>query len=278
MVISGTTELMKALTALLLITGGYTAYYFIAFSDAGRNRIIKHFGATEKTISLFLFQKLTGFFFLGMLPAVLFFSFFTLYAQPYELGSSQREIPGYAIFVLGVLILATAAFAAKKEDIYNRIPHMRLSRWGPKEVMISFGGWSLYLLAYEFIFRGLLLFSTAAAFGVWPAIAINLLLYAVFHIPNGKKETLAAIPFGLVLCVVSLLTGSFWMAFMLHLVLSISTEMFSIYHNPDMQFELTSKDRRSMKVSGEQKKGLDGLDGLDGLGRNPEPVTRNHEL
>lgn len=124
---------------------------------------------------------------------------------------------------------------------------MRLSTWGQKEVLISISGWALYLLAYEYVFRGLLLFSTAEAFGAWPAVGINLLLYSVFHIPNGKKETLAAIPFGLVLCIVSLLTGSFWMAFLLHLILSTSTEMFSIHYNPDMRFQFMSKEMRHQK-------------------------------
>ncbi len=275
---SGTTELMKALTAVLLITVGYVTYYFVAFSKIIKILISAKFEPDKYHAFYFLFQKLTGFLFLGLLPAALFFRFFTLHPRRYELTGLPEVVPVYAVLALVLLIVATAAFSSRREDVYSRIPHMRLSRWGPKEVLIGVGGWALYLLAYEFIFRGLLLFSTVAAFGVWPAIAINLLLYAAFHIPNGKKETLAAIPFGLVLCVVSLLTGSFWMAFLLHLVLSTSTEMFSIYHNPDMQFELTSKDRRSSKVAGRQKMRLKRLDGLDGLGRNPEPVTRNHEL
>jgi membrane protease YdiL (CAAX protease family) len=236
-----TYEIIQALTALILITGGYAAYYFIAFSGAAQKKLITQLTPANKIVFLFLFQKITGFIFLGLVPAVIFFNFFSLHPQRYAIGGLPAKVPAFVVLVVISLIVITAGFSAKKEDIYNRIPHMRLSRWGFKDILTSIGGWALYLLAYEFIFRGLLLFSTAAAFGVWSAIGINLLLYSFFHIPNGKKEVLASIPFGLLLCIFSLLTGSFWLAFLFHLVLSSSTEVFSIYFNPDMQFQLKRK-------------------------------------
>ncbi len=242
-----TPELIKAVTAIVLVTAGYLAYYSIAFSGTIKNRLAGSYATDGQKTILFVFQKLTGFSLMGLLPAGLFFSFFTLQPRPYAFAGFSMTVPSYAVLTLVMLILATSALASRKADVYKRIPHMRLSQWGPKQVLISISGWALYLLAYEYIFRGLLLFSTAAAFGIWPAIAINLLLYSVFHIPNGKKETLAAIPFGFVLCVVSLLTGSFWMAFLLHLVLSISTEIFSIYYNPDMRFQFMRKETEHMK-------------------------------
>lgn len=233
---SFTPELARAVAALLFITTGYAAYYLTAFSGRSRRLFKKRIASGKNEVSLFLFQKLTGFFFLGLLPGAIFFQLFSLTFERYTFAGIHPPVPVYVIVLLALLIVFTAAFSAKKHDIYSRIPHMRIRYWGVIEIAISAGGWAIYLLAYEFIFRGLLLFSTAEAWGVWPAVLINLFFYAVFHIPNGRKETLASIPFGLVLCVVSLLSGSFLPAFLLHLVLSVSTEMFAIHFNPEMEF------------------------------------------
>lgn len=233
---SFTPELARAVTALLLITTGYAAYYLMAFSGRVWKLFKKRHASWKNEVSLFLFQKLMGFFFLGLLPGAIFFQLLSFTPERYSFAGINPPVPVYVVVLTALLIVFTAAFSAKKHDIYSRIPHMRIRYWGVIEIAISAGGWAIYLLAYEFIFRGLLLFSTAEAWGVWPAVLINLFFYAVFHIPNGRKETLASIPFGLVLCVVSLLSGSFLPAFLLHLVLSVSTEMFAIHFNPEMEF------------------------------------------
>ncbi len=253
-----TPELNQAVAALLFITVGYLAYYLIAFSDKTRQFFKTHHTFLKNEIMLFLFQKLTGFFFLGLLPGAIFFHLFSLYPERYSFAGIQPDVPVYVVVIIVMMIVITAALSARKRDVYSRIPHMRLAQWGFKEVVISIGGWALYLLAYEFIFRGLLLFATAKAWGLWPAVLINLFFYAVFHIPNGKQETLAAIPFGLVLCIISLLSGSFWLAFMLHLVLSISAEMFSIHFNPEMQFLFKQTDVESAQVKPNNRTGVRG--------------------
>ena len=134
-------------------------------------------------------------------------------------------------------------FAASKEDVYLRVTQMSVTRWDYKRLSVSILGWSVYLLGYEFIFRQLFLFTWAEAFGPVTAITANGILYALFHIPNGRKETLGTIPFGLVLCLISLHTGSFIAAWLLHLTLSLSATLFSIHHNPEMSFNLAKNDR-----------------------------------
>ena len=145
------------------------------------------------------------------------------------------------MFILILLIVLTASLSVRKPDVMERVPRLRLEEWNIFYILTSITGWGIYLLGYEFIFRQLLLFTWAEAFGIVPAITVNLVLYAVFHLPAGWKETVGSIPFGLVLCLISLYTGSFWMAFLLHWTLSVSSEMFSIYYNPEMKFNLTLK-------------------------------------
>ncbi|MEZ5021390.1 MAG: CPBP family intramembrane glutamic endopeptidase [Bacteroidales bacterium] len=62
------------------------------------------------------------------------------------------------------------------------------------------------------LFRGVLLFGLAKPLGPVVATAVNVILYSAAHIPKGKGETLGAIPFGMVLCILTLVSGTIWIA------------------------------------------------------------------
>lgn len=83
----------------------------------------------------------------------------------------------------------------------------------------------LFLFAYEFWFRGILLFSLLTAFDMSWAILINVTLYAGLHAFSGKKEFLGSIFFGVILCMLSIWTESVWPAALIHLALSLSYEL-----------------------------------------------------
>jgi len=228
----------KATMALVLTIAGYYAYYFPAFSAKTAQWFQKRLTGDKTMINLFLFQKTLGLLFLGALPALVFFSMYAFQLNKYPVwGLSAIHWWVYALVVL--IIISLSFISARKPDINTRIPQMRLRTWGAGEIGISIGGWAIYLLGYEFLFRGLLLFTTAEAFGVMPALLINIGLYSAFHLPNGMKETLAAIPFGFVLCLTSLISGSFLPAFLLHLSLSASAELCSVHFNPGMKFQFS---------------------------------------
>ena len=98
-------------------------------------------------------------------------------------------------------------------------------------------GWMVYLTGYEFLFRGLMLTSCYNAFGYWPAIVINLALYSALHLPKGLKEATAAIPFGLLICYLTLESGSIFPAILIHSVQAISCELLCLWRNPEMNFQ-----------------------------------------
>jgi len=52
---------------------------------------------------------------------------------------------------------------------------------------------------------------------------------------KGKDEMIGAIPFGILLCCMALLTNSIVLPFLIHLSLALSTDLFSIHHNPKMK-------------------------------------------
>lgn len=82
----------------------------------------------------------------------------------------------------------------------------------------------IFISVYEVWFRGLLLFTCIAYMGIPLAVAVNIVLYTFLHIFSGKKEMFACIPFGLLVCSLSIWFGAAWPAIMLHLALAIAYE------------------------------------------------------
>ena len=224
------------ISIIATIAGFYCYHYLTEFRIISSLFSGKHDDPDRLTVTDFVSAKMTGFLFLGFLP-FLFFMVFTPISFA-DIGLTFGETGKYWYLlilmpVLAVLITSQASKNQRQQEIY---PQMRLKRWGIRRVGISFGGWAIYLFAYEFLFRGILWFLCYKAFGFLPALVINLSLYSSLHMPKGIKETLGAIPVGLILCIFSYLTGSFFLAFITHLAIASSTELFSVYHNPDMHY------------------------------------------
>jgi membrane protease YdiL (CAAX protease family) len=224
--------------SISLTLAAYYLYYFPAFSEKTKQWVKSRFAGERFETSLFMMQKLYGFLMLGVIPWLLFHLFFKTNTHELDPVSFLPVNPGWLMAFLVPLIVFLIFFSARNQNVYSRFPVIRRREWGIADILISITGWGFYLLGYEYLFRELLLFTMAESVGVPIAIAVNVALYSSFHLPNGKNETLGAIPFGLVLCLVSLQTGSFVLAFLLHLTLSASSEVFSIFHNPEMSFKL----------------------------------------
>jgi membrane protease YdiL (CAAX protease family) len=179
-------------------------------------------------------QRITGFIFYGFIPLSIFYYIQSIGIQDYgiNLFSPQRSLIWVGIFA--PLIVLVNYFFSGKESNLRHYPQIRLKIWNSKDLMINFLTWLIYLFAYEAFFRGLLFFAIFHTLGVIAAIAINVLFYALAHLPKGRKETFASIPFGIVLCLITLDTGSFLAAFIIHGIMAISYEFFSIKAHPEM--------------------------------------------
>jgi len=88
----------------------------------------------------------------------------------------------------------------------------------------------IFLLSYEFFFRGVLFFSLLDVSGLTIAIICNTSLYVLIHIFDSKQEILGAIPFGIVLCLFSYYANTIWMAFLIHTSLSVVYEFSMFKH------------------------------------------------
>lgn len=189
---------------------------------------------TTKTGS-YMFCKLSGFTLFGLIPGILIFVLFPQSLSQFGLSFGQINVYWY-LLCLPVLIVGVNFFLANNPDTFKRYPEMRFSEWTNLRLAVLVIGWTIYLLGYEFLFRGLLLFSVYYSYGLFVSVSVNLIIYSLVHLPKGKAEMLGAIPFGILLCSLSLLTGSIILPFLLHLSLALSTDFFTIHYNPDMKY------------------------------------------
>lgn len=88
----------------------------------------------------------------------------------------------------------------------------------------------LFLFAYEFFFRGIILFLLIEHIGVALGIAVSVGLYFLIHIFDSRKELIGTIPFGIILCFLAYLTKSVWYVFFIHATLSVAYELNIFYH------------------------------------------------
>jgi membrane protease YdiL (CAAX protease family) len=82
----------------------------------------------------------------------------------------------------------------------------------------------LFLISYEWFFRALLLVNLSSWLDIRYGIIANVLLYALIHIHKSKKEIIACLPFGLLVCVFTVWWQSVWPAIIFHLQIAIVNE------------------------------------------------------
>ncbi len=240
-------DYFKPVTSLSAVLISFLFYHFITNSGSLFKKFQMTFGKNRAQEFWIHFRQLTGFIFLGGIPLLVVLLILKEKISTFGLSLSISNKVLYYIVILSAIIVFINFFASKSHINLNKYPLIRTRVWDIKLVAYSMSGWIIYLLSYEFLFRGFLLFACIQSFGIWPAIIINIVVYSLAHVPQGLNEAVGAIPFGLILCYVVILSGTIWPAFLLHTVLAISNEWFSIRNNAEMTFRFFSSGKSKIK-------------------------------
>lgn len=99
---------------------------------------------------------------------------------------------------------------------------IRLTPHLPHAVRYNAMSWIVYVLGYEYIWRGFFLTAQLAGLQTWLAIPIHCLLYSLAHLHKSRHEAILSFPFGILLCWITVETGNIWAAFFTHCSLSLS--------------------------------------------------------
>ncbi len=143
--------------------------------------------------------------------------------------------------LIAVPLILLSVLTSKSHENLREYPQIRNEKWGNGLLFSSALTWILYLFAYEFTFRGILLFPLIEPLGLMPAIAINTVIYALVHVPKSFREAVGSVPLGIVLCLAAWKTQGFMVAFIAHCFLALSNEWLSLYHHPEMNVKWKKK-------------------------------------
>jgi membrane protease YdiL (CAAX protease family) len=106
--------------------------------------------------------------------------------------------------------MALILYGASKMPEFRAYYHMHAIDW--PELLLSH---SLYMFAWEFLFRGYMLFGLEKSIGK-SAIFVQAIPFVLLHIGKPFLETLACIPGGFIFGYVAYRTRSFLTCFIIH--------------------------------------------------------------
>ena len=202
-------EYLVPLTALCTLAVGFLTYLVIYLSPKIQENLNAKYGHNYGRYYWVIITKLAGFILLGVIPALIIVCYLKKPLSEFGAGpiTSSKTWPWMLICSAIVLVLNIAQ--GRRSKHYNIYPLIRFKKWNGKILAVSLITSTLFIIGYEFMFRGFLLYACLPLMGAWVAIAVNVIIYAFAHIHKGLTETIGSIPFGILLCYITLTTGNF---------------------------------------------------------------------
>lgn len=206
----------------------YYSLFFLAVTTGRKNGSVQLkdvLSGKSEPGELFI-RLIAGIFFLGIGTVVIFAK---------EIIDNKIFVPFLNDYQAPVLILTGAAmaigsFSAHKELFPADNSRPLLSFSLPLYFLLIR---TLYLIVYEFFFRGVMLFVMIKDLGLIAAVALNLLFYALVHWFN-RKERIGSVFMGIILCIVSIYYHSVWPAILIHFSLALSHEITLLINNKSL--------------------------------------------
>ena len=232
-------EIISALYPLFTAIAAFVIWYTVFILTGKLKNAKKGFGEIQH----FIISKTAGLVLFGIVPFFVTKIYFPEIFSEINIFSSVWPTEWYQWFLIlgscGVIsLLIWSIGLSKQPEVQEAYPEMRLSEWRPYHIIIVVAGWAIYLAGYEYLFRGILLQGMMMHSGIILAVVVNLILYCLAHFYKKRKEMIASIPFGIVLCILTIVTDSILLPFFLHLTIALSSEMFALRNNKKMHFIL----------------------------------------
>ena len=171
------------------------------------------------------------FFFLTLLIPVLYVVFvMKKNLSDFGLKTGNLKIGLKLLTLIPVLVVPIIYFAAKMPDIQGEYPLAKSLLTDKTQLLVyEFAYVLLYYLAWEFYFRGFLLFGLKDRFGVVNAILIQTISSCLIHIGKPEGEIIGSILIGIIFGVIAIKTRSIWYVFLIHASIGVFLDLFIIY-------------------------------------------------
>ncbi|HSO36690.1 MAG TPA: CPBP family intramembrane glutamic endopeptidase [Labilithrix sp.] len=226
----------QTVVMVTMTTFVYLAYHYGLSADRFRARLRARLGPDELEIASVARQRVLGGLLLGLAPAL---TLGLLGAPPLRHGLGRADWASSLGWVaaLTAIVLPILARASRSPRQWATYPQMRITAWNRRRWWQSTLCWGVYLLGYEYFFRGALLFWLVDHVGVWPGIVIMNGLYTFAHLNKDVGETVGSAFMGVVFAAMALHTGAIWAPFALHWIIATASETFAIRANPALRWD-----------------------------------------
>lgn len=129
------------------------------------------------------------------------------------------------------VVLPFIYISSFQSDFQLEYPLPLLARESTKYLLVWECFYLFYYIGWEFLFRGYILFGLEKKIGAYWAVIFQTLPSTIIHIGKPEGETISAIIAGIVFGVVALRTRSIIYPLILHYIVGISMDVFSVINS-----------------------------------------------
>jgi len=201
--------------------------------------IHKYFGSIEFANTNFnftnssapsLFMFLTAFILLGIIPLLIVKYLFTEKIQDYGLIFGDWRFGLRSFFVLFPIILILLLLpASQTPEMQNFYPFDKtINSFSSDFLQFQLLRGLFYYSAWEFFFRGFMLFGLRKYVGDWLAVCIQTIPQCLWHIGMPSGEIFSSIAGGILFGLIALRTGSILWPLLLHFFIGFGMDFFIV--------------------------------------------------
>ncbi|MBD0832459.1 CPBP family intramembrane glutamic endopeptidase [Aestuariibaculum sediminum] len=207
---------------ILVLLLPFFAYFLISyvFKKLHVNNLETSLQVTNG-LKLLNLKHILGIIFFGVFPFVVL--------TDYQYLILTLGVMKLKVLILFLLFFFLSAYAAMLGVNNNKLKEQGNGGYRFSDAKYYFFIRIVFLLCYEFFFRGVLLFYFLDSTSLTLSITYVTVLYVLIHAFDSKREIIGAIPFGIILCLFSVYTQSIWYPFLIHLALSAIYEISIFY-------------------------------------------------
>jgi uncharacterized protein len=127
-----------------------------------------------------------------------------------------------------VVFIPVAAIASRRPEFASYYPRYRPMLYDHRLVVLSMTGWLLYFFAWEFFFRGFMLFGLGKRIGAL-AIFVQMVPFVMAHFMKPELESWSAIIAGIALGLMAWRTRSFAGTWLVHWLSATVMDLFVVF-------------------------------------------------
>ena len=218
----------KVIIVFLSVAVIQTISWYFTSRTFFRHNLFNYFSASQNVdLYSYLYWFIGDFFTLFILPAVIILLFLRRKPKNFGLQFGDYKAGLKISFYFLIIMLVIIWFVSPSSSFQATYPLLQRTKesWGL--FFIFEAGLLIYIFAWEFIWRGFMLFGLEEKFGYY-AVLIQMIPFVFLH--NGKPfpEVIGAIFGGIALGILALRTRSFLYCVIVHIGVMFTIDLFSV--------------------------------------------------